>query len=127
MAAVRQESTYVCIKENFSFNKHFLVGDGFPEEWLRNGYTPNQHFAKAAIAYDEIERVKQERAMYGHGDDARSTKELRELLGEYIKTIPQDWTRKKIWLELRRHEAASAMDDSPGPPSRPPGRPPKKG
>ena len=118
--AVKQEADYVCIRENFSFNKHFMPGDDFPQNWLTQGYKPNKHFAPAKAAYDEIARVKQERLMFGHGDDPRSTEELKKCLAKFTD-FPDSWPRKQIWLELRRHEAAESRDA----PQR--GRPPKKG
>ena len=105
MAKIRKDPSFICIRENFSFNKHFMPGDPFPEEWLTVGYKPNKHFAPAKIAADELERVKLELTMQGHGDDPRSTVELKKALAKYME-IDGEWPRKKIWLELVRLENA---------------------
>lgn len=120
----KQIADYVCIRECFAFNKHFMPGDDFPQDWLTRGYEPNKHFAKAAIAYDEIERVKHERALYGHGDDIRSTVELKAALRKFTE-FPEKWTRKQVWAELMRHESAEARD-KPQPPPKSPRNQPKK-
>jgi hypothetical protein len=110
MPKLKKDPSFICIRETFTFNKHFMPGDGFPEEWIKAGYKPSRHFAPAKEAQEALEQAENERMMYGHGDDKRSTKELKETLSVFMKQIPKDWPRKKIWLELRRLEAAESRD-----------------
>ena len=111
--AIKQESEFTCIRECFTFNKHFRPGDSFPQAWVEKGYQPNRHFVPARNAYEAIEQAKKDKSMFGCGDDTRSTEELKKELSTWISKIPANWTRKQIWLELRRHEAADARDKKP--------------
>jgi len=106
---IRQQASFICIRECFTYNRRFRPGEPFPENWLSNGYTPNHHFAPAAEAHDALRRARDEKLKFGHGDDPRSTAELTAELEKYMK-INAAWDRKKIWLELTRHENAAAKD-----------------
>jgi len=112
--AVQQQASFICIRDCFTHNKHFQPGDPFPENWLASGYKPNKHFAPAAQAAAEIAKAREERTKYGHGDDPRSTEQLKEALARFAK-VDTNWDRKKIWLELTRYENAEAKDGKRGP------------
>jgi len=113
MAKIKEEASYICIRECFTYNKHFMPGDPFPENWLKNDYKPNKHFAPAKQAATMLEKAQSELAMHGHGDDPRTTKELTEALSKYME-IDGEWPRKKIWLELMRHENADSKTGAKG-------------
>jgi hypothetical protein len=107
---MKEESTFVCIRECVTFNKHFMPGDGFPENWYKQGYKPNRHFAHKKEAFDALEESKGERTLFTHGDDRRSTKQIRSELEKFVSDVPENWNRKQMWLELRRYEAADARE-----------------
>ena len=106
---IRQDASYICIRECFTHNKRFRPGEPFPENWLANNYKPNKHFAPAKDAHAALQKAQAERTRYGHGDDTRSTAELKKALAQFM-AVDADWDRKKIWLELTRHENAAAKD-----------------
>ena len=110
---IRQQASFICVRECFTYNRRFRPGEPFPENWLNNGYEPNHHFAPAADAHEALKKAQEEKARYGHGDDPRSTAELTAELEKYMK-VNAHWDRKKIWLELTRHEIAAAKDGGTG-------------
>ena len=106
---IKQQPSYICIRECFTYNRRFRPGEPFPENWLANDYKPNHHFAPAAEAHNALAAARAERLKFGHGDDPRSTAELSAELEKFMK-VNAHWDRKKIWLELTRHENAAAKD-----------------
>lgn len=120
MARLQVQPSFICIRDCFTFNKRFRQGEAFPEDWLKAGYKPNRHFAPAQEAANAIAEVNATRQRYGHGDDPRSTVELKKELSKFTE-VDGNWDRKRTWMELQRYENAEAKDGK-----RPPGRPPNK-
>ena len=100
---------YYCIKECNTYNKRFKVGDMFPAKWIAEGYLPNHHFSKFDGPKEALSFAKERNAnrpIQCAGDDPRSTKDLKAELQKHVKSFPEKWGRKEIWLELNRHENA---------------------
>jgi len=102
----------ICIKECFVYNKRFKQGDEFPEQWVKEGYLPNMHFLPEGEAEAAIVESKLNRPVQCAGDDPRSTKDLKAELMKHMKSFPEKWGRKEIWLELHKHESAKAKTAS---------------
>ena len=98
----------IAVKECYVYNKRFKQGDEFPEKWLAEGYLPNQHFAPASEAKTLIDFNREHRPIQCAGDDPRSTKELKAELLKFVKSFPEKWGRKEIWIDLQKHENAKA-------------------
>jgi hypothetical protein len=96
----------ICVKDCFVYNKRFKQGDEFPEKWIQEGYLPNMYFLPEGDAKAAIEASKFNRPVQCAGDDPRSTKELKTELMKHMKSFPEKWGRKEIWLELNKHENA---------------------
>lgn len=101
----------ICHRECFVYNKRFKKGDEFPEKWLLEGYLPNNHFAPEEEAKRMISASETNRPVQCAGDDPRSTKDIKSALLRYMKSVPEKWSRKELWNELRRHEMADAKTE----------------
>ena len=106
---VNKRETYVCIKECYTYNKRFRVGDKFPVEWLQNDYYPNHHFMPRADAEHHIATLRKggDKRVQFAGDDPRSTKDLIETLVKHTNVNPK-WTRAEIWAKLNEYETATS-------------------
>lgn len=103
----------ICVKECFVYNKRFKVGAEFPHQWLKEGYLPNAFFMPQSEAEDYIRESKHgNRPIQCAGDDPRSTETLRTALLRFKKSFPENWTRKQIWLELKKYEQAEAQTET---------------
>lgn len=104
---------YYCKTQCFHANKRFKVGDMFPPDWVANGVKPNHHFMRMTSEQaKQIAKMQQEelkrKAPQSAGEDRRSTIELKTALQKHIKQVPENWSRKQIWLKLFEYEQAAA-------------------
>jgi len=90
-------------------HKYFSVGEKLPEGWIP-GANECTHFAKTVDAKKIIKTGTANNKANTAGDDARSTDEIRDALGVFMKTVPQTWKRKKMWGELVKRESAVSKD-----------------
>lgn len=104
--AAQYVGNYICIRNCYTYNKRFKVGDLFPAEWLAADYYPNQHFMQEAEAKAYIAAKKHiERVRGTSGDDPRSTEDLRQALIKAGGGVTPKMTRAEIWLKLQEAEA----------------------
>jgi hypothetical protein len=94
----------IAVRECFLYNKRFKVGEAFPDNWIREGYLPNEHFAQESKAEELIAEISANRPVLCAGDDVRSNIELKKALKKYLKDFPEKWSRKQIWMELQKFE-----------------------
>jgi hypothetical protein len=127
MPSISKNETYVCVRECYTYNKRFKVGDKFPDEWLKNDYYPNHHFMPEAMAQSVLKDHKKgdiNRPMLCAGDDPRSTNELMEKLLELGASADPKWGRQQVWMRV--NELENARGKTAPQESRGPGRPPAK-
>lgn len=112
---------YRCYRECFAYNKHFKKGDFFPQTWLEAKYVPQpEYFVNASDYEDKVsEQKKESRQIYSAADDPRTSAQLLAELEKVMGSVPKDWSRKKIWMELTRRQLAESKTE----PGRKPGRP----
>lgn len=124
---VDKNETYICIRECYTYNKRFKVGDQFPMEWLQNDYFPNHHFMPADEAKHFIGGTKSNkpRAVVCAGDDPRSNIQLVEALKAFgVHDVDPKAGRQELWKRLNTLENAQAKTGDSS--KRGPGRPAKE-
>lgn len=103
---------YIAVREVYTYNKRFKQGDVFPDDWLKEGYLPNEHFMPEDEAHTFIRDSSANKPIQCAGDDPRSTNELTKELLKHTNLNPK-WTRKEIWSKLRDYEAGLAKTLQP--------------
>lgn len=116
---VAKEGEYTAIRACYYSDgafrhKYFSVGEKLPEGWIpnANGCT---HFSPTIDAKKLIKSGEANQKALTAGDDKRSTEEIRDELNKFMKTVPQSWTRKKMWGELMKREKAIVKDAQTNP------------
>jgi len=90
--------TAICHTTCYWLHTLWVIGDVY-----EGTFPPNKHFS--------IDGTKDpETPPDDAGSDPRSNRELRDLLEDFGKKVPRQWSRKKLWAELKEFEEIAEKD-----------------